>query len=224
MGISDWPEQERPREKLLQQGASFLSDAELLAIFLRVGVKGKSAVSLARELIDYFGSLRALIDASQQQFCQFNGMGTAKYAQLQASIELSRRYLLQSMKVGEAITSANMAKEFLRLKMSAYQNEVFAALFLNSQHHVIEFKELFFGSLDEAPVYTRDIVRQTIDCNAAAIIIAHNHPSGNPKPSQSDIAITQKIKQALDLIDVKLLDHLIIGHNKVESLAELGKL
>ncbi len=224
MAITDWPEFERPREKLLAHGANHLSDAELLAIFLRVGTRGKSAVDLARELISHFGSLRALVNAPLEQFCEIHGMGSAKYVQLQASVELSKRFLLQNLQEGDAINSAQEAKRFLQLRMSAYKKEVFAALFLNSQHHVISFKELFFGSIDQAPVYTRDLVEATIKQHAAALIIAHNHPSGDPSPSQADIHITRKIKDALELIDVKLLDHLIIGHNKVTSLAELGHL
>lgn len=222
MAITDWPAAERPREKLLQQGASVLSDAELLAIFLRTGVKGKSAVDLARELLVEFGSLRSIMKADLTQFCKGEGLGSAKFAQLQAVLEMSRRHLHEQMVKGGVLESPDATRCFLKAQLRDYDHEVFAALLLDSQHQVISFKKLFVGTLDSASVYPREIVKLVLQQNAAAVIFAHNHPSGNVKPSQADRQITVRLKEALALIDVRVLDHFIIGANEEFSFAEHG--
>jgi len=223
MAISDWPEGERPRERLLAQGAEALSDAELLAIFLRTGVKGKSAVDLARDLIKQFGGLRQLLAADLKTFSQAKGLGDAKYAQLQACLEMSRRFLLEAIERDGPISNPQEAKQYLLVKMRDYEKEVFACLFLDTKNHVIKFDELFTGSLNSAEVHPREVVKQALNHNAHAVIFAHNHPSGDNTPSQSDIQITQTLRDALSLIDIKVLDHLIIG-DQVQSLSELGKI
>ena len=221
MAISDWPEGERPRERLLSLGASSLSDAELLAIFLRTGVKGKSAVDLARELLAEFSGLRNLLCADMQSFCNAKGLGKAKYVQLQACMEMSRRFLRESLNREGPLLNPEEAKKYLLMKMRDYTKEVFACLFLDAKNKVIEIEELFVGTLTSAEIHPREIVKQALKHNAHAIILAHNHPSGDAKPSQSDIEITQILRETLALVDVKILDHLVIGNN-VESLIELG--
>lgn len=223
MAISDWPEGERPRERLLQQGANVLSDAELLAIFLRTGVKGKSAVDLARDLLCEFDGLRKLLSTDQKTFCQAKGLGQAKYAQLQACLEMSRRYLHETLEREGPLSNPDEAKQFLLMKMRDYSKEVFACLFLDTKNYVIKFEELFTGSLHSTEVHPREVVKKALHYNANAIILAHNHPSGDSHPSQSDVEITQLLRDALSLMDIKVLDHLIIG-NKVTSLAESGQL
>ena len=223
MAISDWPAGERPRERLLEQGAKVLSDAELLAIFLRTGVKGKSAVDLARDLLNEFGGLRQLLCADLKTFSQAKGLGSAKFAQLQACLEMSRRFLRESLEREGPLSNPGDAKQFLLMRMRDYTKEVFACLFLDTKNRVIEFEELFVGSLHNAEVHPREVVKQALKHNANAIILAHNHPSGDGKPSQSDIQITDTLREALALLDIKVLDHLIIG-DEVVSLAELSKL
>ena len=223
MAITDWPVDERPREKLLTRGAQALSDAELLAIFLRVGVKGKTAVDLARELLLGLGSLRQLFDADAQKFCETHGMGEAKYVQLQAVLEMSRRYLAEKMQRGDALTDPDAVRFYLVSKLRDYRFEVFACLFLDNRHRVIQFEELFRGTIDSASVHPREVVRRCLFHNAAAVIFAHNHPSGIAEPSQSDERITQKLKDALQLIDVRVLDHFVVG-DTVVSFAERGLL
>lgn len=220
--IKLWPEQERPREKLLHLGASHLSDAELLAIFLRTGIQGMDAVTLARHLINDFGSLRALFSATEADFCEHKGLGQAKYAQLQAVLEMSRRYLQEPLKKGDVLSSVTEVKAFLTAKMRDLPYEVFAALLLDSQHRIIRFHEFFFGSIDSAQVHPRVIVQKVLQENAAAIILVHNHPSGDPTASEADKNITQRLTQALQLIDVKILDHFIVGEGKCTSFAEKG--
>lgn len=222
MGISDWPENERPREKLIAKGATSLSDAELLAIFLRTGCAGKSAVDLARDLLKHFGSLRALVNASQQEFCAAQGLGAAKFSQLQAVLEMSRRHLAEQLQTGDCFTSSKTVRDFLRAQLRHKTSEVFVSLFLNSQHHMIAFEELFHGSIDGAAVYPREVVKRAIYHNASAVIFAHNHPSGVSEPSRADRSITQQLKQALELIDVRTLDHFIVGNTEVFSFAERG--
>ncbi len=223
MAITDWPEGERPRERLLDQGANALSDAELLAIFLRTGVKGKSALDLARELLTSFGSLRQLLCADLETFCQAKGLGVAKFTQLQACLEMSRRFLRESLEREGPLTNPEDAKQFLLMRMRDYKKEVFSCLFLDTKNRVIKFEELFKGSLNSAEVHPREVLKQALRHNANAIILAHNHPSGDSKPSQSDINITHTLRDALSLVDIKVLDHLIIG-NDVTSLATLGHL
>lgn len=221
MAISDWPEGERPRERLLQLGAKALSDAELLAIFLRTGVKGKSAVDLARDLLIEFGGLRALLSTDLKTFSQAKGLGKAKFAQLQACLEMSRRFLQETLEREGPLSNPDDAKQFLLMKMRDYEKEVFACLFLDTKNCVIEFEELFVGSLHSAEVHPREVAKQALKYNANSVIFAHNHPSGDSKPSQSDIDITKNLTDALSLMDIKVLDHLIIG-NDVVSLAERG--
>jgi DNA repair protein RadC len=220
--LKDWPEQEKPREKLLLHGSDTLSDSELLAIFLRTGCKGVDVVTLSRQLMNEFGSLHALFAASQTQFCKKKGLGEAKYVQLQAVLEMSRRYLQEPLKKGEALTSAAQTKAFLSAKMHHLPYEVFAALLLDTQHRVIRYHEFFFGSIDSATVHPRVIAQKVLAENAAAIILVHNHPSGDPTASIADKKITEKIISAMQLIDVRVLDHFIIGHEKCTSFAENG--
>jgi DNA repair protein RadC len=222
MAIKDWPADDRPREKLLLSGAKALSDAELLAIFLRTGVKGFSAVDLARKLIHEFGSLRQLLEADQQQFCEGHGLGQAKYVQLQAVLEMGRRHLESSLKHGDAFTDADNTMRYIKQRLRAYPHEVFACLYLDNQHRFLYFDELFRGTIDAASVYPREVVKAALKHNAAAIILAHNHPSGVAEPSQADIHITKRIKSALDLVDIRVLDHIIVGDAEVTSLAQRG--
>ncbi|MBU0499682.1 MAG: DNA repair protein RadC [Gammaproteobacteria bacterium] len=224
MAISDWPEGERPRERLLQRGAAALSDAELLAIFLRTGVKGKSAVDLARELLAAFGGLRGLLKADMNQFCSHLGLGEAKYAQLQAVLEMSRRHLGESLERCDVMDSPDATRRYLMSRLRECPQEVFAALFLDNRHRVIQFEELFRGTIDGASVHPRELVRRSLAHNAAALIIAHNHPSGVAEPSRADIDITRRLRDALSLVDVRLLDHLVIGDQEIVSLAERGLL
>ncbi|MEQ1527862.1 MAG: DNA repair protein RadC [Methylococcales bacterium] len=222
MAIKDWPAEDRPREKLLQRGAAALTDAELLAIFLRTGTPGKSAVDLARELLDGFGSLKALLDADYQRFCLGRGLGAAKYAQLQAVMEMARRHFKEILQRGDALTSPDITRAYLSAQLRGYSFEVFACLFLDNQNRVIQLDELFRGTIDAASVYPREVAKQALHHNAAAVIFAHNHPSGIAEPSQADKAITEKLKQALGLFDIRVLDHFIIGDGLPYSFAEHG--
>lgn len=222
MAICDWPADERPREKLLLRGAHALSDAELLAIFLRTGVTGCNAVELARHLLQEFGSLRALLASDQQQFCQAKGLGLAKYVQLRAVLEMSQRYLSESLKREDALTSPDLVKRYLQIQLRDRPYEVFAMLLLDNQHRVLQFCELFFGTIDAASVYPREIVRSVLKHNAAAVILCHNHPSGVAEPSRADRHITERLCAALRLIDVRVLDHLVIGDGDPVSFAERG--
>ncbi|MHB0776832.1 RadC family protein [Halomonas sp. WWR20] len=222
MGIRDWPEGERPREKLLTLGAGALSDAELLAIFLRVGVKGRSAVDLARDLLSAFGGLRQLLEADKTQFCAEHGLGEAKYVQLQASLELSRRHLGSLLERGGALTSPALVRAFLSSHMRHLGHEEFAALFLDTQHQVIRFEALSRGTLDSASVYPREVARRALELGAGAIIFAHNHPSGVAEPSDADQRITVRLKEALALFEIRVLDHFIVGDGEVFSFAERG--
>jgi len=223
MSIKHWPEQDRPREKLIAQGAETLSDAELLAIFLRVGIKGVSAVELARQAIMHFGGLRPLMSASKEEFCACIGFGEAKFAQLQAVQEMTKRHLNEQLIREDVFTSAELVKRYLKTHLQISQREVFAVLFLDSQHRLIKYKELFYGTIDAAVVYPREVVKEALKSNAAACILAHNHPSGVAEPSQADILITGKIKKALELVDIRLLDHFIVGDGLPVSLAERGQ-
>ena len=224
MAITDWPEGERPREKLLRRGAASLSDAELLAIFLRTGVTGKSAVDLARELLKKFGNLTQLFAASQEDFCEVHGLGEAKYVQLQAIKEMSLRGLKEELQRGNALNSPRAVRDYLQLLLGARQQEVFLVLFLDTQHRVIASEELFHGTLSQTSVYPREVVKRALAHNAAAVILAHNHPSGVAEPSQSDQLLTDALKQALNLVDVRVLDHFIVGAGTILSFAEKGLL
>lgn len=220
MAITNWPVSERPREKLLQKGASTLSDTELLAIFLRTGISGKSAVDLARELLLHFGSLTNIFAANQSNFCQLPGMGMAKYAQLQAVLEMARRALGEELKCGNAMNSPRLVRDFLRLSLANKQHEVFIGIFLDAKNHAIATEELFSGTLTQASVYPREIIKRALYHNAAAVIFAHNHPSGIAEPSHADKVLTQSLKQALSLVDVQVLDHFIVGNGTALSFSE----
>lgn len=222
MKLTKWPELERPREKLLSLGANSLSDAELLAIFLRTGVRGHNAVDLARGLLSQFGSLRQLLSADQDKFCQGKGLGAVKYVQLKAVLEMSKRYLNESLSRETVFASAENTRAFLLSHLRDEPNEVFAILALDSQHRLIKFKKLFYGTINSANVYPRVVVKQALEFNAAAIILAHNHPSGVAEPSMADKQITQRICNALDLVDIKVLDHFVVGDSYAVSFAERG--
>jgi DNA repair protein RadC len=222
MSIREWPEEDRPREKLLKQGAGHLNDAELLAIFLRTGVKGKSAVELARDLISDFDGLRNLLYASESSFCRHKGLGKAKYAQLHAVLELARRHLDDTLKHRDSFTSPREVCDYLRIWLRGREQEIFVAMFLNNRHHLITTEELFKGTIDAASVYPREVVKRALQLNAAALIIAHNHPSGVAEPSQADIQITRRLSDALNLVEIRLLDHVIIGDRDCTSLNQQG--
>ncbi len=222
MSIIDWPEGERPREKLIQRGAAALSDAELLAIFLRTGVVGKSAVDLARDLLNRFSTLTTMFAASQEDFCSIHGMGMAKYVQMQAVLEMSRRALGEEMRAGDALNSPRAVREYLQLLLRGKEQEVFMVVFLDAQHRVIKAEELFSGTLTQTSVYPREVVKRALFHNAAAVILAHNHPSGVAEPSQSDRLLTDALKQSLALVDVRVLDHFIVAGAGCLSFAERG--
>jgi DNA repair protein RadC len=224
MSITDWPINERPREKLIQRGAAALSDAELLAIFLRTGVVGKSAVDLARELLSRFGNLTQMFAASEVSFCETHGMGQAKYVQLQAVLEMSRRALQEEMRTGDALNSPLAVRNYLQLLLRGREQEVFMVIFLDAQHRVIAAEEMFHGTLTQTSVYPREVVKRALALNAAAVIFAHNHPSGVAEPSQSDRLLTDALKQALQLVDVRVLDHFIVAGAGCLSFAEKGML
>ena len=223
MAISDWPVDDRPRERLLALGAQALSDAELLAVLLRSGVRGKSAVELGRELLQQFGSIRQLLEEGPSR-ATVKGLGEAKRAQFAAAIELARRSTKEELKCGVALTSPGAVREYLRLAIGARPHEVFLCIWLDAQHRVIRFDEPFRGSLTQTSVYPREIVKMALCTNAAAVIFAHNHPSGVAQPSQPDELLTANLKEALALVEVKVLDHFITAGNQVISFAERGLL
>ncbi|WP_028116429.1 RadC family protein [Ferrimonas senticii] len=222
MSISQWPAQERPRERLLEYGAAALSDAELLAIFLRTGVKGRSAVALSRDLLQEFGGLSQLLNASMQQFCAYRGLGQAKYVQLQATLELARRNLACEVARESALSSPQAVRDYLQIQLQGLEQERFLLLLLDSQHRVITLETLSLGTINAATVHPREVVKATLAANAAAVILAHNHPSGVAEPSRADRQITDHIQQALALIDVPVLDHLVVGSGQSCSFAERG--
>lgn len=222
MAITDWPLTERPREKLLEHGAAALSDAELLAIFLRTGIAGIDAVSLARQLLQQFGGLKPLLAASQTEFCQARGLGEAKYVQLQAVLELSRRFLKQQLQRETVFSEPELVRKYLSHLLSHEQREVFVVLYLDNQHRMICAEPLFQGTIDASPVYPRIVVQRALKHNAAAVILAHNHPSGVAEPSRADRAITERLTQAMALVDIRVLDHFVVGDAEVVSFAERG--
>jgi DNA repair protein RadC len=225
MAITDWPEDERPRERLLKNGAAALSDAELLAIFLRVGVRGQSAVDLARTLINHFGSLTRLFAAEEKAFAAIPGMGSAKYAQLQAVLEMARRALGEELASRDLMATPGAVRDWLRLHLAALPHEVFVALWLDAQNRLIAHEELFSGTLTQTSVYPREVIKKALFHNAAAVVLAHNHPSGIAEPSQADRQLTEALKQALALVDVKLLDHFIVAGSATPlSFAERGQI
>jgi DNA repair protein RadC len=222
MSIRDWPAAERPREKLLDQGSASLSDAELLAIFLRTGVSGKSAVDLARHLLLQFGSLRALMEADQLTFSRQLGLGPAKFAQLQAVLEMARRHLAERLRRDSVLDSPLVVRDYLKALLRHEPHEVFGCLFLDAKNRVLAFEALFRGSIDTASVYPRQVIKRALAHNAAALILCHNHPSGVAEPSQADRVLTKRLQKALDLIDVRVLDHIIIGEGDPLSMSEYG--
>lgn len=224
MSISRWPEQERPREKLIKRGPPALSDAELLAIFLRVGIAGKSAVDLARDLLQQFGSLHQLFAAPQAELCHIKGMGPAKFVQLQAVQELARRVLEEALPQRDVMSSPSIVRTYLQSWLRSRTQEVFVGLFLDVRHCVIAAEELFRGTVSETSVHPREVVRRALQLNASAVIVAHNHPSGSIRASAADEVLTRQLKAALATVDIALLDHLIVAGNRVLSMAEEGDL
>jgi DNA repair protein RadC len=224
MAITDWPAAERPREKLIELGAEALSDAELLAIFLRVGVVGKSAVDLARDLLSQFGSLNGIFAATEHELSQVHGIGTSKYVQLQAIFEMSRRALSEQLQVRDVLASPQAVRDYLVLKLGSLTKEVFLVLFLDTQNRLVASEEMFSGSLKETSVYPREVLKRALHHNAASVIFAHNHPSGIAQQSQADELITKQLKQALALVDVRVLDHFIVAGNHTLSFVERGLL
>ncbi|MCL1115160.1 DNA repair protein RadC [Shewanella basaltis] len=222
MGIKDWPQGEGPREKLLLNGAGQLSDAELLAVILRNGLAGQNAVDLARNMINQFGGLRSLLSAPKNQVCKLAGVGPVKYAQLQAAAEISKRIAHENLQRGQILTNPDLTRDYLMRQLADRSYEVFALLLLDTQHRVIQFVELFRGTIDSASVYPREVVSLVLDKKAAAVIVCHNHPSGIAEPSQADRRITDRIKNALATIDVSLLDHMVVGDQEIVSFAERG--
>ena len=222
--INHWPESERPREKLLEKGGAALSDAELLAIFFRTGMAGKTAVDMAREALTHFGSLRKLVESRVEGFCAVPGLGPAKYVQIQAALELGERCMRETLQRGDALSNPAETRDFLMVRMRSYHHEVFACLFLDNQNRVIEFDEMFFGTINGASVYCREVVKRGLEHNAAAVIFAHNHPSGVAEPSQSDEQITRQLVQSLALVDIRVLDHIVVGDGETVSFAERGLL
>ncbi|WP_285348419.1 DNA repair protein RadC [Pseudomonas sp. ME-P-057] len=222
MSIRDWPAAERPREKLLERGAASLSDAELLAIFLRTGVSGRSAVDLARHLLQQFGSLRALLEANLTAFSSELGLGPAKFAQLQAVMEMARRNMGEDLKRESVLQNPDQVRRYLKALLRHEPHEVFGCLFLDSKNRVQTFEVLFHGSINMAHVHARQVVKRALAHNSAALILCHNHPSGVKDASEADIELTRYLKQALALVDVVVLDHLIIGDGDPLSMAEYG--
>ncbi|ROU09038.1 RadC family protein [Lysobacter enzymogenes] len=222
MRIQEWPSAERPREKLLARGATTLSDAELLALILGSGVRGHDAVGTARRLLNEHGPLHALLEQPPARLLRMRGIGKARACALKAALELAARSQMAELERGSAVTDPPSAGRYLAQKLRGRPHEVFAALFLNSRHGVIGYEELFQGTVDGAEVHPREVVRQALQHNAAAVIVGHNHPSGNAEPSPADRSVTQRLKQALALIDVRLLDHFVIGDGKPVSMAMRG--
>jgi DNA repair protein RadC len=222
--IRDWPAAERPRERLLAHGPTALSDAELLALFLRTGASGKNAVDFARGLLQDFGSLRILLDADLATFCSRRGLGVARFAELQAALEMARRHLLQQLQRDNALENPGTTRNYLASRLRHYRHEVFACLFLDNRHRVIAFEELFRGTIDGASVHPREVLIRALHHNAAAVILAHNHPSGIAEPSRADIGLTRRLVDALALVDIRVPDHLVIGDGQAVSFAERGLL
>ena len=222
MHIRDWPSSERPREKLLARGAAVLSDAELLALFLGSGVRGLDAVATARRLLADHGPLRRLLDRSATELVKLPGLGPASACQLAAALELASRHLAAGLERGEALTDPHAAGRYFAQRLRGHPSEVFAALFLDTRHRALAFEELFRGTVDGAEVHPREVVRRALGHNAAAVIVGHNHPSGSSEPSAADRAVTARLKQALHLVDVRLLDHFVIGDGAPVSLAARG--
>ena len=224
MRIADWPEGERPRERLLAQGAGALTDAELIALCLRTGVRGTSAVDLGRALVARHGGLAGLLGAGHRELARIRGLGPAKAAMLAAVLELARRALQEQLRAGTALTAPGAVRDYLRLTLGSRPHEAFLCLFLDAQHRVTSIEELFRGTLTQTSVYPREVVKAALAANAAAVIFAHNHPSGVAQPSQADELLTRQLKEALALVDIRVLDHFIVAGNQALSFAERGLL
>ena len=222
MQIRDWPDNERPREKLLKRGPAVLSDAELLAIFLCSGLQGSDVVSSARRLLNEHGPLRNLLEHTPKQLLKLPGIGPARACTLLAALELGNRYLAAGLERGDALTDPQAAGRYFSQRLRGLPHEVFAALFLDTRHRSIAFEEMFRGTVDGAEVHPREVVRRALVHNAASVIVGHNHPSGNGEPSAADRAITLRLKQALGLVEIRLLDHFIVGDGAAVSLAARG--
>lgn len=222
MSIRDWPSAERPREKLLKNGPQTLSEAELLAVLLQSGTRGQSALDIARRLLAEFGSLRDLLTADRAKVCAARGLGPSRFVTLQAAVELARRHHQQVMMNGSAIADPSALREFVRVRLRDLTHEVFCCVYLDNRHRVIAFQELFRGTIDWTSVHPREVIKEALARNAAAVILAHNHPSGNPEPSQADELITRRLKDALGLVEIRLIDHLVVADRSCISLAEQG--
>lgn len=222
MKVTEWPVDERPREKFQALGAGNLTDAELIAILLGSGSKGLDVVSYARQLLSNFGGIGPLLTAPAEQLLQQSGIGPARVTQLQVVLELSRRYLAWQLKRGEGFTEPAMVKDYLTTRLRHQGREVFVLLLLDSQHRLVHYEELFLGTINAAPVYPREVLKLVMQYNAAAVILAHNHPSGIAEPSQADKQVTTRLQKALGLVDVALLDHFVIGSGEPVSFAERG--
>jgi DNA repair protein RadC len=224
MPILDWPQEKRPRERLIREGTQALSDAELLAIFLRIGVAGKDAVQLGQDLMHHFGSLQGLFGATLPEFSAVHGLGPAKFAQLQAVMELARRAILEEVKAGAMLSSPQAVKAYLRTAFAGKPFESFHVLFLDVKNRLIDAKEMFRGTLTHTSVYPREVVKEALTRNAASVMLAHNHPSGTVDPSESDLLLTRALMQALALVDIRILDHFVVAGHQVHSFAEHGQL
>ena len=224
LGIKDWPASDRPREKLLRKGPEALSDAELVALFVRSGTRGRTAVDLARVAIVASGGLRGLLDLPWEDFCRLPGFGPARYVELQACLEIGRRHLATQLDRGEPLNSPDDTSRFLMAKLRHYPFEVFSCLFLDNRHRVIEFEELFRGTIDGTSVHPREVVRRALNHNAAAVIFAHNHPSGVAEPSHADRVITDRLISALAMVEVTVIDHVVVGDGECVSFVDLGLL
>jgi DNA repair protein RadC len=224
MAINDWSEQERPRERLVREGAQALSNSELLALLLRVGVRGKSAVELGRDVLQHFGSLHGLFGATLADFSEVHGLGMAKYAQMQAVMELARRAISEQLQAGDLLSSPEAVKRYLRIRLGGRAYESFMVLFVDVKNRLITDKELFRGTLTHASVHPREVVKEALACNAANVLLAHNHPSGSPDPSEADLRLTRTLSEALGLVDIRVLDHFVVAGPLVHSFAEHGQL
>ncbi len=224
MSLSDWPAGEAPREKLLLRGADVLSDAELLALLLGTGGRGRNVLALARHLLERFGGLSGILNAGAEELRAEPGVGHAKYAALQAAVELARRETRERLERGDALSSPEQTRRFLSMHLRGSQREVFCCMFLDSQNALIRCEDLFKGTLDGAAVYPREVVHRALQLNAAAVIFAHNHPSGVAEPSAADRQITERLQAALGLLDIRVLDHIIVGAGQHFSFAERGLL
>lgn len=224
MSLADWPAAERPRERLLRHGVAALSDAELLAVFLRTGTAGRDAIELARTSLATFGGLGGLLKAPQSEFCAVSGLGPARYAQLQAVVEMSRRALLEAMVEQPLLTSPAIVRDYLMRTIGSKPHEVFMALFLDAQHRLLAAEEMFRGTLAQTSVHPREVVKRALQINAAAVVFAHNHPSGLAEPSRADELLTTVLVNALALVDIRTLDHFIVAGRLVYAFSEHGKL